>query len=51
MATDMLSMFSVAPYAFVVGLVGILYLFIWPFMQYLRDSKGRHQGHKTRRGS
>ncbi|PYI28241.1 cytochrome P450 [Aspergillus indologenus CBS 114.80] len=36
----MLSVFSVAPYAFVVGLVGISYLFIWPFMQYLRDPKG-----------
>ncbi|PYH95395.1 cytochrome P450 [Aspergillus ellipticus CBS 707.79] len=36
----MWSLFTIAPYAFVVGLLGISYFLVWPFVQYIRDPKG-----------
>lgn len=36
----MWSLFTIAPYAFFIGIVGISYFLVWPFVQYIRDPKG-----------
>ena len=36
----MWTLFTIAPYAFFIGIVGISYFLVWPFVQYIRDPKG-----------